>query len=303
MLAISHGEQPLKVMRFINWGVVLCAATIAAATFCASAQAQQPGGKLTEPVYRVANAASKPGGVTTSPLDPAIRLAKSTLKNVQTNIKDYTCTMIKRERVDGKLGEQEYFYMKFRNRKVVDGRIATPMSVYMKFIKPLKTAGRECIYVEGRNEGKILAHEVGLRNLAIFRLDPHGLLAMRGQRYPITDSGVENLVVKLIERGERDRKYKDVEVKFFKGAKINGRSCTMMQVRHPKQDPAHDFHIAQIFIDEEIGAPIRYAAWMWPKTPGGKPELIEEYTYVNMKTNVGLTDRDFDPKNPEYKYP
>lgn len=285
----------MKVLKYITWGVITCVTAV-----CASANAQSP---LTEPVYRVANSAGSTTSPSTSPLDPALKLARDTLNNVQSNVKDYTCTMIKRERVAGKLGDQEYFYMKVRNRKVADGVTTTPFSVYMKFIKPLKTAGRECIYVENHNDGKILAHEVGLRNLAIFRIDPHGMLAMRGQRYPITDAGVENLVTKLIERGTRDRAQTDVEVKFFKGAKINGRSCTMLQVRHPKQNAKLDFHVAQIFIDEELGVPIRYAAWTWPRTAGGKPELLEEYTYVNMKLNVGLTDQDFDPKNPAYKYP
>jgi hypothetical protein len=28
--------------------------------------------------------------------------------------------------------------------------------------------------------------------------------------------------------------------------------------------------------------------------------VLEEYTYVNMKVNVGLKDIDFDHTNPEY---
>ena len=30
--------------------------------------------------------------------------------------------------------------------------------------------------------------------------------------------------------------------------------------------------------------------------------LDEEYTYVNMQLNVGLTDFDFDIHNPQYHY-
>ncbi len=32
------------------------------------------------------------------------------------------------------------------------------------------------------------------------------------------------------------------------------------------------------------------------------PELIEAYTYLNMKLNVGLTDADFDIHNPVYRF-
>jgi hypothetical protein len=30
--------------------------------------------------------------------------------------------------------------------------------------------------------------------------------------------------------------------------------------------------------------------------------VIEEYTYLNMKLNVGLSDRDFDPSNKDYAF-
>ena len=66
---------------------------------------------------------------------------------------------------------------------------------------------------------------------------------------------------------------------------------------------ADGYHIAHIYIDDEIGVPIRYSSWGWPKTAGGKPILLEEYTYVNIKVNVGLKDKDFDHNNPEYAFP
>ena len=34
----------------------------------------------------------------------------------------------------------------------------------MKFLKPESAKGREAIWVEGRNNGKIAAHEAGLKN-------------------------------------------------------------------------------------------------------------------------------------------
>ena len=51
--------------------------------------------------------------------------------------------------------------------------------------------------------------------------------------------------------------------------------------------------------------PLRNDAYTWPPQPGAKPgldELIEEYTYLKLELNVGLTDTDFDPANPEYKF-
>ena len=125
---------------------------------------------------------------------------------------------------------------------------------------------------------------------------------MKGQRYPMSEIGIENLVVKLIERGARDRKRGECEVEFRKGAKINGRNCTVIQITHPIRRPFFDFHIARIFIDNKLNVPIRYAAYDWPKSPKDKPEVTEEYTYLNLKVNVGLNDMDFNVKNPDYNF-
>ena len=62
------------------------------------------------------------------------------------------------------------------------------------------------------------------------------------------------------------------------------------------------FHKVLLFIDREHGLPIRFEAYDWPRSPGAAPDLIEEYTYNDLKTNVGLTDRDFDPNNASYSF-
>ena len=70
----------------------------------------------------------------------------------------------------------------------------------------------------------------------------------------------------------------------------------------PAARPYFDFHIAQIYIDKALNVPVRYAAYTWPEAAGEKPLLLEEYTYVNMKLNVGLTDADFDDHNKNYGF-
>lgn len=267
----------------------------------------QEQGDLKEPVFRVAkalpNAQGAPGD--SHPLDPGMKLAHETLALVQRDLVDYTCTIVKRESVNGKLGGHEFMEAKIRNRKIVDGKLVTPLSVYLKFIKPEAMKGREVIWVEGKNNNKMRAHEGGAAGkfLPTVWLDPHGILAMRGQLHPITDIGIENLVVKLIERGERERKHPECEVEFKPGAKINGRVCTVLQVRHPIQRPHFEFHLAQIFIDDETKLPVRYAAYHWPTDPNDKMgPVIEEYTYLDVKLNPGLVDADFDPENPNYNF-
>ena len=94
----------------------------------------------------------------------------------------------------------------------------------------------------------------------------------------------------------------DLETDLSSGAKVGGRDCTVLSVTHPVSRPYFDFHIAQIFIDTELNMPVRYCAYTWPQTAGGEPVLLEEYTYQNVKTNIGLTDADFDQKNSKYNF-
>lgn len=262
---------------------------------------------LREPVFRVANAPEKtPTTAPAHPLDPAISFAEEGLARLRREVKDYTCTIIKRERIKGELNDYEYMSAKIRNRQVEDGKVKVPFSVYLSFVKPATVAGREVIYVEGANNGKLLAHD-GPNNPLMQRfgtvpLEPTGHIAMRGQLYPITDIGLETLVAKLIEKGKHDRQYGEVEAEFIKGAKINGRQCTLLQVKHPTMRDHFEFHLAQIFIDDELQLPVRYVAYHWPAAAGAAPPVMEEYTYVNIKTNVGLTDQDFSRDNPAYKF-
>jgi hypothetical protein len=228
-------------------------------------------------------------------------MAHQGLGHMQTTIYDYTATLIKRENINGKIGDPEAMEIKIRNPREVEGR-KIPFSVYMSFIKPKAVAGREVIFVEGQNKNQIVAHESGLIGFKTVHLDPTGWLAMKDNRHPIYEAGLENLVKKLVEKAERDRAAGMCEVEYTKGVKINGRSCTRIQVLHKERRDPYEFHVAHVFIDDELQIPVRYAAYDWPRQAGGKPELIEEYTYVNVKLNVGLTDLDFDPRNPAYNY-
>lgn len=238
------------------------------------------------------------------PLDPVLDLAREGLEHIRKDVRDYTTTLVRRERIDGKLTEQEFTFCKIRNRKVEDDKLIVPFAIYMKFLKPKSVAGREVIWVEGANDGKLIAHEVpGPLNLIRAKLDPLGRFAMKGNRYPISDSGIEALVEGLIENGERDRKRGECEVLFYKNAKINGRVCTMLEVKHPVKREYFNYHLAQIFVDDELNVPLRYAAYSWPTTRGGTPVLEEEYTYMDMRLNVGLTDEDFNPDNKAYQFP
>ena len=223
------------------------------------------------------------------PLAPVLRALKATQEEIDRNVHDYCCTLVKQERVDGTLGEQQHIFMKVMNQ---------PFSVYMSFLKPF--AGREVLYVNGQNEGKMVVLEAGFkRMLGKMNLDPNGTLAMSGQKHPITDVGIRNLTAKLSKMWEAETKFAECEVTTKSDAKFNGRSATMIQVVHPIARQDFRFHYSRLFLDNELKVPILFDGYLWPEQTGGEPPLDEIYMYTNLKLNNGYTAREFDAANPE----
>lgn len=275
----------------------------------ATAAAEQVAAKppnLVEPVHRVANKPSlaPSSAKKLSPLDDALQRAQRSLTLCRESVNDYTALLVKRERIGNTLGPHEYMTAKIRCRKVVDGRLVQPLSVYLSFVKPAAVKGREVLYVEGQNNGNLIAHEGGFKGrfLPTVKLAPTGTLAMRGQRYPMTEIGLENLLVKLIERGEQAKQLPDVTTELRSGIKVNNRPCTLLTVTQPTKRPELLFYQAKVYMDEELNMPIRYIAYDWPSAPGKPLSVIEEYNYLNLKLNVGLSDKDFDPTNSAYSF-
>ena len=277
---------------------------------------QQPLQAVAPPVARVADAGEMaapdkkldsiiPNNIATQPLeshplDRAIEIARNGLDGIRQNVADYTAILVKRERVDGRLCEPNYMRIKIRNPRVINNQ-EIPFSIYMKFLKPRASAGREVIWVDGQNSNNLIAHETGMLRFKNFHLDPDGFLAMKGNKYPIYDAGLENLVIKLIEKAERDKTAGVCEVRYSEDAQINKRPCSLIEVKHNEKRHPYEFHIAKVYIDQQLQLPVRYVSYDWP-VAGGRPKIIEEYTYINIKTNVGLTDDDFKIANPAYNF-
>jgi hypothetical protein len=221
------------------------------------------------------------------------RHAMAACRDKYRSIHDYACTFHKRERVDGKLIRPHVMTMRVRTE---------PYGVYLKFITP--DAGREAIFEPAKNSGKIVFHDVGLGRLiaGTMLLDPKGSMAMEENRHPINDAGIGNLIEMLADRWAAELDPSESVVEIHPHAHVADRACTLIETIHPEPAASFFFHKVKVYIDREHGLPIRFEAYDWPKSPGGEAELVEEYTYAELKTDVGLTDLDFDASNPRYAF-
>lgn len=223
-------------------------------------------------------------------LQPALKLARTARDNAA-QLTDYTATFSKRELVGQELIAHT-MDIKFR---------PIPFSVYMKFRKA--NEGREVLFVEGRNGGKLMAREPGFKGIVgTVSLLPTSPNAMSEGRYPITLFGMENLAKGVIGMWENELKYEDPEVKYYPNAKFGGMECQVIESVHATPKRHFPFHRTRLYIDKSSGLPIRVEQNGFPSKAGGQPPVIEEYSYTNIKSNVKLTERDFDSRNQNYGF-
>jgi outer membrane lipoprotein-sorting protein len=198
----------------------------------------------------------------------------------------YTAIFHKQELIQQKLTEEETIFLKFKK----------PFKVYMKWVKePYK--GRESLYIDGYNDNLIKVRECGLAGIITVDIDPKGTLAMKGNRHPVTHSGIENLV-KLIrrtfEKGVSDR---EIHLREKGEERVYGRTTKKVEVVFPKNKANRYYcYRALMNFDVETKLPIRVQIYDWNDT------LIESYGYEAITLDAGLTEADFDPNNPAYRF-
>src|SRR5579864_6312197 len=158
-------------------------------------------------------------------------------------VQDYTCTFLKRERIDERLTPYHIMNMKARTQ---------PTSFYFKFQKP--TPGREAIFVTGRHGGRVLAHDVGIGKVlaGTLVLDPRGSRAMEDCRHPITEAGIGHMIETVADRWNAEMREGETVVTIHADARVGNRSCTMIESTHPQHLPRYMFCTVKVYIDKEL---------------------------------------------------
>lgn len=207
-------------------------------------------------------------------------------------VRDYRCIFIKREFLDGELQPYHFILLKVRNR---------PFSVYMRWLNP--RPGREVIFAPHLHGFKIIAHEVGVKGVVgTIEIDPNSSRARKESRHPITEIGLGNLIRKIKTRWTRAAQDPRYRVEIKPNARVGNRPCVLVKTTSPPDPRKYEYARARVFFDRENRLPIRVEGYGWPTARFPQGILLEEYTYDRLELNVGLTDLDFSPNNPEYNF-
>lgn len=228
-------------------------------------------------------------------LIPFIEMARAS-RDAVLAVRDYEAQFTRRERVGRTLYSGQMF-MKLRHQ---------PFSVYLRFVDQYN--GREVIYAGPRYQGKLMAHDApGTLGSIVgtLSLDPTSPRAMQEGRHPITEIGMAKMMDQLIHSWEQETKFNDFEdpkVVYYPNAKLNNIECEVAETVH--ENPKHQvrFYRTRVYFEKRSRFPIRLEQYGFPERGRTEPYLMEEYTYLNVRANLGMTDADFDIHNRNYRF-
>jgi hypothetical protein len=221
---------------------------------------------------------------TVNPLDEPLRLVLEAAQAYQ-QVRDYTCILIKQERIQGRLQENNIIQMKFRQQ---------PFSVYLRWLAPQTFAGQEVCYVQGRNNNMMRVRSAGvLGKFGFVSIPVNDPRAREHSRHLITEAGLGNLINQTYRDWTHARQTGQAMVRLA-DYKYDNRLCTRVEVIQTTRDPQAYCYRGVVYFEKQTHLPIRMEAYDWPR-PGGPPEgeLLESFSYASLQLNVGLTDAAF----------
>jgi hypothetical protein len=231
--------------------------------------------------------AAKPGAsrVGPSPLDEPLHLIAEARK-AYAAVHDYSCTMIKRERLADGLSPAHAVAMNVR---------AEPFAVDLKWLVPKDFDGQEACYVAGKNDGNMRVKSSGLLGaLGFISLAPNDARAKESSRHSITEAGIGNLIERFGRCWEEERGLGVTRVRLAE-YEYDHRRCTRVETLQPVEERGRfTCQRCLLYFDRETHLPLRLECYDWPTHDGEAGELLESYSYAHLKLNVGVSDAVFD---------
>jgi hypothetical protein len=245
--------------------------------------APQPGATYTTPHPTNADAAlpSKAELERLAENDP-VAFLETCLRRTQREVSTYRVVMHKQERIEGKLQPPEEVELFVREQ---------PYSVVMRWLQGERKA-RSVMYVEGANNGKLLALPSGFlgRVSGVVSREVDGAEARQSGRYTILEAGLQQGLWRTVRDWTARAKVTSLQVA-YQGIKtvpeVDGRECYVLRrtCARPELDGITE---VILYIDTatwlQLGAVVR-----------GPVGLIGEYYYRGLRLNIELPPDQFTP--------
>lgn len=211
-----------------------------------------------------------------------ISLLKLAIGNYDENIRDYTGTFHKQERIRDKMGKKQVISFKFMEK---------PFSVAMNWEENAGSANR-LLFVEGKNDNLMLVHPTGIMSwVKSAKVDPRGKTALSNNLRPCDVFGFRRNMVEALKIYVKSYENGDLESKSLGIEVVDGREYLTLERVLP-DTAGMDYPAAKLLMrfDLEYLLPVGMKSFGWD----GK--LISDYGFEDLKFNIGLENSDFSPK-------
>jgi hypothetical protein len=200
-------------------------------------------------------------------------------------VQDYTCMLVSRWKVNGKLGDENIVQMKVMTR---------PFSVHLRWLCPNKDAGQEAAFVEGKNNNKVRVKSKAISPLSFTSLDGADPRLLQNSRHTILEADIGNLISRTIKTWEAERDLGKTRILPPVDATYNKRDCIKVEaVRLDRHSEVYCYRTV-IYLEKVSKMPIRLENYDWPQKGGSADgELLEMFSYFNIQVNTGLREAQF----------
>jgi hypothetical protein len=199
----------------------------------------------------------------------------------------YTATFVQQVRKGDRLLDAEEIRIKVRHE---------PFSVYMDFGQK----GLQVLYVDGANDGRLLARRTRGLLQRTLRLEPTSRMAMMTSRQPVTELGLLGLVLQAERTMDACPPSADITCEIAP-AEVAGNPVRQYTVTFGS--PAVQETYSKCLVCFRTGEPLPVCITCYGWTADGAPgELIEHYHYRDVQLDAELGDPDFDPDNAAYAF-
>lgn len=227
--------------------------------------------------------------------DP-LGFAEYCLNRCRERIKDYRCTFIKQEKINGTLLDPQTVDVRFRS---------DPFSVDMTFVENVRSCAR-ALFVKGKwknddNQDLAWVKPGGAILRAIvprIKQPIHGPRAEKESRRTIDQFGFERTLELIIEYARKSEAEGMLDVRYIGTGEVNGRPTYLFE-RHLPYDGDEDRYPDRVLvyqIDQQYLVPVSCIAY----ADDQMTDLLGSYVYHDVEFNVGYTDSDFDPEKIDF---
>ncbi len=200
-------------------------------------------------------------------------LEKALQRYDERGIKGYTAILHKQERIGGELKPSEEIEIFYREQ---------PHSVLMRWLKGQRKAD-SALYVEGENDGMMLAHPAGLAGkfVSYVRRDPEGEDARQSGRYSIKELGLKQACQRTLNAWKAAREQGALRVDYLGVRKLreaNDRPCYVLR-RHYQKPEEDGVQEGTFYLDKD--------SWLQIGTvlKNGAGRLMGEYYFRDLVLN------------------